>query len=100
MLDNLKVDNWIQIYIFWEMSLIKELGFEINFSKIKKVIVLNDKIFNVPEVFINEDFILKNKDDIKAALDFNKNLLLENFVIPNRLKFPLFRNILEKYFLS
>ena len=38
-------------------------------------------------------------DNAKKALSFNRNLLMENFIIPNKLKFPLFRNILESYFL-
>ncbi len=73
MLSELKSDNWIKFYISWELSLIKELGYE----NVKK---------------INYD---KN---VKKALSFNRNLLMENFIIPNRLKFPLFRNILEKYY--
>ena len=36
--------------------------------------------------------------DVKHALNFNKELLIENFINPNRLRFPLFRNILEGYF--
>ena len=74
MLLDLKFDNWIRLYIIWELSLIKELGFEDNFK-------------------------INNNDDIKKSLAFNRNLLMENFIIPNRLKFPLFRNILENYFL-
>ena len=74
MLADLRSDNWIKIYINWELSLIKELGFEANLKK-------------------------NYNDDIKTALTFNRNLLMENFIIPNRLKFPLFRNILENYFL-
>jgi DNA repair protein RecO (recombination protein O) len=73
MLNGLKSDNWINLYINWELSLIKELGFE-------------DNVRN------------KNNENIKKALLFNRNLLMENFIIPNRLKFPLFRNILENYF--
>jgi len=73
MLLDLKFDNWIRLYIIWELSLIKELGFEDNFK-------------------------INNNDDIIKALAFNRNLLMENFIIPNRLKFPLFRNILENYF--
>ena len=73
MLLDLKFDNWIRLYIIWELSLIKELGFEDNFK-------------------------INNNDDIKKSLAFNRNLLMENFIIPNRLKFPLFRNILENYF--
>ena len=38
-------------------------------------------------------------NDTKKALTFNRNLLMENFIIPHGLKFPLFRNILENYFL-
>ena len=74
MLSDLKSDNWIEIYINWELSLIKELGFETDLKK-------------------------NYSSNIKKALAFNKNLLMKNFIIPNRLKFPLFRNILENYFL-
>ena len=74
MLKNLNSDNWIKIYIEWELTLIKELGFE---SALKP------------------DYT----NGIGKVLIYNKNLLMKNFIIPNRLKFPLFRNILENYFL-
>ena len=73
MLNGLKFANWINLYIDWELSLIKELGFEDNIK-------------------------INNNPNIKKALSFNRNLLMENFIIPNRLKFPLFRNILENYY--
>ena len=74
MLFDLKSDNWIKLYIDWELSLIKELGFETNLKT-------------------------NYNDNTKKALMFNRNLLMENFIIPNRLKFPLFRSVLENYFL-
>ena len=37
-------------------------------------------------------------EGINKALLINRSLLMKNFIIPNRLKFPLFRNILENYF--
>ena len=74
MLLDLKFDNWIQLYLEWELSLIKELGFEDNLK-------------------------INKNDSVKKALIFNKKLFMDNFIIPNRLKFPLFRNILEDYFL-
>ena len=50
-------------------------------------------------------FVLKHenkknilKHEIKEALTFSKNLLIENFITPNRLRLPLSRNILEKYY--
>ena len=74
MLLDLKFDNWIKLYIHWELSLIKDLGFE-------------------------DDMKIDYNGNITKALAFNRELLMENFIIPNKLKFPLFRNILEKYFI-
>ena len=74
LLFDLRSNNWIKLYINWELLLIKELGFE-------------------PNLKISYNY------STKKALTFNRNLLMENFIIPNRLKFPLFRNILENYFL-
>ena len=74
LLFDLKSDNWIKLYINWELLLIKELGFEANLKT-------------------------NYNDNTIKALIFNRNLLMENFIIPNRLKFPLFRSILENYFL-
>ena len=74
MLSDLRSQNWIRLYINWELSLIKELGYETNLK-------------------------INYNDGTKKALTFNRNLLMENFIIPNKLKLPLFRNILENYFL-
>ena len=74
LLFDLRSNNWIKLYINWELLLIKELGFEPNLK-------------------------ISNNDNTKKALTFNRDLLMENFIIPNRLKFPLFRSILENYFL-
>ena len=74
-LNKLNSKNWIKLYILWELSLIKELGFEIDFFK-----SINNK-------------------NILESLKYNKKLLMENFILPNKLKFPLCRNILQKYYL-
>ena len=74
LLFDLSSDNWIKLYINWELLLIKELGFE-------------------------KELSTNFYDNTKKALIYNRNLLMENFITPNRLKFPLFRNILENYFL-
>ena len=72
MINDLESENWIKLYITWEISLIKELGYE--------------------------NININYKKDIKEALISNKKMLMENFIIPNKLKFPLFRNILENYY--
>jgi len=104
-LNKLSYDNWIKLYIFWELSLVKELGFEINLSQEKNLVNLsrltvsvNNKTFTLPKIILEHSNKSVSTIEIKEALNFNKNLLLENFILPNRIKFPLSRNILEKYF--
>ena len=105
MLNNLISENWIQFYIHWELLLIKELGFEIDFlnvkdseKKLSNSIEINGKSFKIPVMIIDKTIKKNSNNEIREALIFNKNLLVENFISPNRLKFPLFRNILEDYY--
>ena len=92
-------------HIFWELSLIKELGFEINFLKSRDSkksfndkIYINNNCYKIPKIILNNENHEDTNYNIRDALIFNKNLLLENFIIPNRLKMPTSRNILEKYY--
>ena len=105
MLNELKFNDWIQLYIRWELLLIKELGFEIDFlnpkdskKKLSNSIEINGKSFKIPVMIIDKTIKKNSNNEIREALIFNKNLLVENFISPNRLKFPLFRNILEDYY--
>jgi DNA repair protein RecO (recombination protein O) len=104
LLNNIGSNYWINMYIFWELSLIRELGFDINISnniqvlKNKSLVKINEKLYKIPELILNENVKKNNNASIKEALYFNKNILIENFIEPNRLRFPYSRNILEKYF--
>ena len=98
-------DDWIQLYIFWELSLIKELGFGINFidknypeNHISNTIEINDRYFKIPKLLLEQNSKNFSNVVIKEALTFNKSLLMENFILPHRLRLPLSRSILEKYF--
>ena len=99
MLNNLKSDNWINLYIHWELALIKQLGFEINLLSANNPIKINNKLFTIPNLLLKNNIGKNSNNEIRDALIFNKNLLMENLIIPNRLKFPLFRNILESYYI-
>ena len=103
--NKLAYKNWIKLYILWELSLIKELGFEIdilnkklNKSLDNKSIIINGKNFKIPKILSEKNIVSVKKSDIRDALIFNRNLLNENFIIPNNLRFPISRNILEKYY--
>ena len=99
MLNNLKSDNWINLYIHWELALIKQLGFEIDLLRANNPIKINNKLFTIPNLLLKNNIDKNSNNEIRDALIFNKNLLMENLIIPNRLKFPLFRNILESYYI-
>ena len=98
-------DDWIKLYIFWELSLIKELGYEVDFTNdenkkksFNKTVLIDDKVVKIPEILINNSSSKISNTQIREALVFNKFLLLENFIKPHSLRLPLSRNILEKYF--
>ena len=99
LINSLCFDDWISKYIYWELSLIKELGFGINLDLINndKKFKIDEKYFKLPKIFQSKNLNHSNYD-IKEALMFNKSLLIENFILPNRLQVPFSRNILEKYF--
>ena len=98
LINDIHDDNWIKYYIFWEINLIKELGFEIESSKKSKKVEINGKSFNVPKIFFLTNYNSCSNREFSEALSFNSNLLVENFIAPNKLRFPNSRNILEKYF--
>ena len=105
MINNLNSKNWIELYIHWELSLIKELGYEVNLlneknneSKESNFIEINNKSLKIPKIYLKNNIHTFYNNEIREALTFNKELLLENFIYPNGLRFPLFRNILESYY--
>ena len=73
-------DDWIKLYIFWELYLIKELGFEINFfdknysaNHINNTIKINDRYFKIPKLLLEQNSKNFSKAGIREALTFNKN---------------------------
>ena len=108
MLENLKSETWIQFYVYWELLLIKELGYDTNLK------IFNDSaddIYSLTKVKIDKydyevpNFLIKKKIPneitkllIKKSLIFTRNVLLNKFFIPNNLIFPKSRVILENYF--
>ena len=104
----LNLDNWIVLYIFFEINLIKELGYDTNLN------IFNDSeddIYGLKKVKIDKydyevpNFLIKKEIPreitkllIKKSLIFTRSVLLNKFFIPNNLIFPKSRVILENYF--
>ena len=101
LIEQLNHENWIKLYIFWELSLIKELGFDSNFFKEKNIdnhIEIDNKKLEIPDLIIQKNNINFTNFEIQKALTFNKFLIMEYFILPNRLRLPFSRTILEKYY--
>tara|TARA_X000000368_G_scaffold369075_1_gene317408 strand:- start:144 stop:824 length:681 start_codon:yes stop_codon:yes gene_type:complete len=107
-IDTLHLDNWIILYIFFEINLIKELGYGVNLNSFNdssgeiyalKNINIDGYNYEIPNFLISEKIPNEiTKLQIKKSLIFTRNILLNKFFIPNNLSFPKSRIILENYF--
>jgi len=108
LINALNLDNWVILYIFFEINLIKELGYDTNLSIFNEA---NDDVNSYKKVKIDEYyydvpiFLIKEKipNDIKRqlikkSLSFTRSVLMNKFFIPNNLIFPKSRVMLESYF--
>ncbi len=106
-INSINLDNWIILYIFFELNLIKELGYDPNLNKFKNILSSSDtqkiKIdtfnYEVPTFLISKSVPkILNNILIKKSLNFTRNIISNRFFIPNNLPFPKSRVLLENYF--
>jgi len=106
-MNTINLENWIFFYIFFEINLIKELGYDTNLviHKSNKNINETNKIkideyfYEVPNFLVLKK-IPKNYTNslIKKSLYFSRQVLLNKFFAPNNISFPKSRVIFENYF--
>jgi len=107
-LRNLDQANWAVNYIYWELNLLKELGFDPYLEQFSKNLdeLSGNKIIEIDNIKYQVPiFLLKNQKNKKintknilSALSFTRNLLSNKFFLPNNLIFPKTRIIFENYF--
>ena len=106
-LNSIKLDNWVIFYVFLELSLIKDLGYDPNLNQFKKnkseselqKIKIDTFTYDVP-LYLIQNRIPENlsKNLIKASLNFTRNIIQNRFFFPNNLPFPKSRILLESYY--
>ena len=106
-LNSIKLDNWVILYVFLELSLIKDLGYDPNLNQFKKnkseselqKIKIDTFTYYVP-LYLIQNRIPDNlsKNLIKASLNFTRNIIQNRFFLPNNLPFPKSRILLESYY--
>ena len=96
------------MYIFFELNLIKDLGFDPNLNRFNTRNLKDTDIIKIKiDTFIYDIpafLILKKPPEkisnylIKKSLYFTRNIIQNRFFTPNNLPFPKARIILESYF--
>tara|TARA_B100001248_G_scaffold252370_1_gene228479 strand:- start:2781 stop:3461 length:681 start_codon:yes stop_codon:yes gene_type:complete len=105
---SINFENWIILFIFFELNLIKDLGYDPNLDKFKKEnydvsktlkIKIDNTFYEVPNFLILKKLPEKISNSlVKKSLYFTRNIIQNRFFIPNNLQFPKSRVILENYF--
>jgi DNA repair protein RecO (recombination protein O) len=106
-INSLNSDNWIILYVFFELNLIKDLGYDTNLSQYTnkdknnetRKINIDGYSYEVPIYLISKKISDNiSRTLIRKSLYFTRNIILKRFFIPNNLLFPKSRVILENYF--
>ena len=108
LVNSINLNNWIILYIFFELNLIKDLGYDTNLSQFKnnkddnletKKIKIEGYTYEIPLFLISRKSPKEISNSlIKKSLYFTRNIILNRFFLPNNLSFPKSRVILENYF--
>tara|TARA_B000000557_G_scaffold179165_1_gene146151 strand:- start:68 stop:748 length:681 start_codon:yes stop_codon:yes gene_type:complete len=108
LLNSINIENWIFLYIFFEINLIKELGYDTNLRQNFKDLISGKELINikidgnfyeVPEYLITEKIPENfNNNLIRKSLYFTRQIMVNKFFVTNNLLFPKSRVILENYF--
>ena len=107
LLNSINFENWIIIYIFFELNLIKELGFDPNLENFKSInfenevqkIKIDTYTYEVPKFLISKEYPKSVSNNlIRKSLYFTRNIIQNKFFLSNNLVFPKSRILLENYF--
>ena len=101
-------NNWIIHYIFWEMNLLREIGFDMNLisntvskTNSKKnmiTVIIDNEQITIPCFMVEKKFENIDTKSIYYALKFIGKFLDKNILIPNNLNYPISRKNLENFF--
>ena len=94
--DFLEKDNWLIIFIFWELNFYKTIGYDIDFKNyVKNIVIDGDEKFivestqkTIPNFLVNYDTNTKNENDIFNAFKIVGEFLDKSILRPNNISFP------------
>jgi len=94
----LNEDNWIVNFIFWELELFKNLGYDLNFSNyVKNINISGEQKFivlssnkTVPNFLVNK-VVSSNKNDVLDGFKIVGDFLDKTILRPNNISYPITR---------
>ena len=98
---NLSGDSWLRDYIFWELKLLSNLGYNLDLNSMVKKEIKDNKISYivenanekkvVPSFLIQKDSDINDLDILLEGLKLVGNFMDKTILKPNNINFPLSR---------
>ena len=95
---NLNNENWTKKYVFWELKILKYIGYDIDFKKIiNSEIIKNEKKYYlksntnkkyIPNFLIDKDDKRINNDTLLKGLNLVGDYINKNILKPNNINYP------------
>ena len=95
---NLNNENWTKKYVFWELKILKYIGYDIDFKKIiNSEIIKNEKKYYlksstnkkyIPNFLIDEDDKQIDNDSLLKGLNLVGDYMNKNILKPNNINYP------------
>jgi len=92
-------NNWIINFIFWELKIFKNIGYDIDFKDyVKKTFIDGDEKFVIetnkkiiPNFLINHESLPKNNNEILNGFKIVGDFLNKTILKPNNINYPVSR---------
>jgi len=93
-------DYWIKDFILWELNILKNLGYDLNFKDyvlnkeingVKSYVVKNNENKIIPKFLIDEKLNPKNKEELFIGLKLVGDFLDKTILKPNNMHYPVTR---------
>ena len=94
----INIDDWVKEYIFWELKLLKLVGYDLELNKIVNKEIINNKTTYyvqsstekkiVPNFLVDLDYDELDNNNLLNGLKLVGDYLEKNILIPNNLNYP------------
>ena len=97
----LSTNEWLKDYIFWELELLKTIGFDLELNNLSTKELVDDKIVYVvksktekkiiPNFLIDKEIIVNDLNTLLNGLKLVGDFLNKTILKPNNLNYPISR---------